>query len=177
MRRAGHVAFAPSAPLDPPVTREDIEGALEQFARYVTASHRRAFWRTENGKQKWIIQPEKQAQTLLELFLQARLADRVEVFREIAAGGGRVDIYVLGRSGLAVIIELKMTGPSYPTKYAFAGTEQITHYMDAKNVRLGYLVLFDARGEKKFGTTPDASTVPPPNTVRSMIVDVRRRSR
>jgi hypothetical protein len=76
-------------------------------------------------------------QDLLHTFLNGKLDNRIEVFEEIAAGAGRLDLYVRGRGGLSAILELKVLGAPYATSYAFAGTDQIAHYMDSKAVRLG----------------------------------------
>ena len=162
----------PRPPLVPPeVTQADWEAALSDFAQHVKRNLRMQFWRTEKGQRKWISRPEKVASSMLSSFLAGRFSQRIEQFREIEAGAGRIDLYVVLRGGLRVIVELKMLGNTYGSGYAFSGSDQITHYMDNRECRLGYLVLFDARN-RDWGKRP--STRPePPNSVIERFVDVR----
>jgi hypothetical protein len=102
-----------------------------------------------------------------------RFRARIEVFEEIAAGAGRIDLYLRCQGGLAVLLELKMLGaPSYSTTYAFSGQGQVVHYMESKGIKLGYLVLFDAR-KRDFGTGLSSTTTVNASTVRVFFVDVR----
>jgi tetratricopeptide (TPR) repeat protein len=137
---------------DAPVTRAEFEAALDAFGRAVSAMRRMAFWRKErkNGQRPWIERPERKAQDLLHMYLQAKFDERAEPFEEITAGAGRIDLYLKVMGGLSIIIEIKMCGGSYSSTYAAAGEEQITHYMENKNTRLGYLVVFDGRA-RNFG--------------------------
>ena len=57
--------------------------------------------------------PEKRAQDLLHTFLKATFLDRINVFEELDAGAGRLDIYLQFQGGLSVILELKMCGHVY----------------------------------------------------------------
>jgi hypothetical protein len=86
------------------------------------------------------------------------LKDRIEIFEEIDVG--------------AAILELKMLGAPYAASYAFAGTNQIAHYMDSKDVRLGFLVIFDARA-RDFGAGLKPLEMVGNCTVRVTFVDVR----
>jgi hypothetical protein len=104
--------------------------------------------------------------------LSGRFGGRIEQFRELNAGAGRIDLYIMLHGGLRLVVELKMLGGgSYSSTYAFSGTDQITHYMDNRECRLGYLILFDARTRdwgKRPSDRPEA-----PNKVTEQFVDVR----
>jgi tetratricopeptide (TPR) repeat protein len=134
------------------VTRAEFEGALDEFARFVAAEKRKRFWvASESGGRKWAPSPERLAQDLLHTALKARFAERVDIFEELGAGAGRLDLYAKFAGGLALIVELKMCGgSSYSSAYAASGEEQIKHYMEQRRTYLGYLVVFDGR-TKKFG--------------------------
>ena len=69
----------------------------------------------------------------------------MEPFEEIVAGAGRIDLYLKFAGGLSIVVEIKMCGGSYSSAYAAAGEQQITHYMENKGTKLGYLLVFDGR--------------------------------
>jgi tetratricopeptide (TPR) repeat protein len=174
----GGTILPPSAPKAAagPVTREEFETALDEFARFVSAEKRMGFWnKPSDSDYVWIARPEKRAQDLLHTALKIRFGDRIEVFEEIATGAGRLDLYAKLNGGLSIIIELKMCGFGYSSSYAAAGEEQINHYMDNRNTNLGYLVVFDARIDD-FGQTLLSGT-PSPHTIIEKFVDVRPRVR
>jgi hypothetical protein len=125
----------------------------------------------ESGARKWVPSPENVASRMLQNFLAGKFSSRIEAFTEVGAGAGRIDLYVLLRGGLRIIVELKMLGSPYSSTYAFSGIEQITHYMDNRECRLGYLVLFDAR-TRDWGLHP-VGRADAPNTVHILFVDVR----
>lgn len=128
------------------VAREEFEEALDNFASFIASDKRMRFWvRQTDGKHKWVANPERLAQDLLHTFLKARFSQRIEVLEEVASGAGRLDLYVRLEGGLSIILELKMCGSGYSSRYASSGEEQIIHYMDNRRVYLGYLVVFDAR--------------------------------
>ena len=124
----------PERSANDPVTREEFERALDDFAGFIKARKRMEFWAKRDGEErKWVSSPERLAQNLLHTFLQARFRENVEVFDELAAGAGRIDLYVKLSGGLSIIVELKMCGsPGYSAPYAASGEEQIIHYMDNK---------------------------------------------
>jgi hypothetical protein len=142
---AGHVLeklgaeSLPERPVNDPVTREEFERAIEDLARFIKARKRMEFWAKLDGdERKWVSRPERLAQNLLDSFSQARFRENVEMFDELAAGAGRIDLYVKLSGGLAIIIGLKMCGsPGYSAAYAASGEEQIIHYMDNKDSHLG----------------------------------------
>lgn len=139
-------AAAPPAPLTGVVTRQELEEALDDFARFIAAEKRMRFWTSDKkGGHRWVPSPEGRAQDLLHTFLKARFNERVEIFEEIGTGAGRLDLYVKLEGGLSVIVELKMCGGPYSSNYAASGEDQIHHYMDNRKTGLGYLVVFDGR--------------------------------
>jgi tetratricopeptide (TPR) repeat protein len=154
------------------VTRDEFEAALEDFARFISAEKRMRFWAKETkGQRDWSPAPEGMAQDLMHGFLRARFGDRVEIFPELNTGAGRVDLYLKFEGGLAILVELKMSGGRYSTPYAAAGEKQIHHYMDNRKTHLGYLVVLDGRAEKfgeKLLSVPHAT-----HTVLEKLVDVR----
>jgi tetratricopeptide (TPR) repeat protein len=172
---AGGTVLPPVAEksVNDPVTREEFERALDDFARFVKSRKRMEFWTRQDGEErKWVSRPERLAQNLLHTFLEARFRENVEVFDELAVGAGRIDLYVKLSGGLSIIVELKMCGsPGYSAAYAASGEEQIMHYMDNKKSHLGYLVVFDGRA-----TTFGQALLSHPlgqNTVIEKFVDVR----
>jgi tetratricopeptide (TPR) repeat protein len=137
---------------DAPVTRPEFEKALDAFGRAVSAMRRMAFWgkKRKDGQRPWTEKPERKAQDLLHMYLQAKFDQRVEPFEEIPAGAGRIDLYLKFAGGLSIVVEIKMCGGSYSSTYAAAGEQQINHYMENKGTKLGYLVVFDGR-TRNFG--------------------------
>jgi hypothetical protein len=127
------------------VTREEFETQLHSFARIVSADKRKTFWRRDGKDYAWVEHPEKRAQDLLHVFLQAKFDGRVNVFEELGTGAGRLDLYLQFFGGLTMIIELKICGFGYSSSYAAAGQSQLIHYMRNRHSNLGYLVVFDAR--------------------------------
>lgn len=140
------LAAAPPAPPTGAVTRQELEAALNDFARFIAAEKRMRFWTSDkSGGHRWVPSPEGRAQDLLHTFLKARFNERIEIFEEISTGAGRLDLYVKMEGGLSVIVELKMCGGSYSSNYAASGEDQIHHYMDNRKSNLGYLIVFDGR--------------------------------
>lgn len=155
------------------VTRAELEQCLTGFGEHVKAQNRMGFWRPDgSGGHKWVEAPERRAQDLLRAHLHGRLAGRVEVLEELAVGAGRLDVYVVANGGFRAVLELKMLGAGYSSTYAFSGSEQVTHYMENKQVNLGYLVLFDAR-TRDFGTGLPPTVAVGAHTVRVVFIDVR----
>lgn len=169
---AGGELSAPEPIDDGVLSRADLEGAISEFAEYVKRQKRMAFWQTDHRDKKWTPKPEMLAKTMLHTFIKGRFGDRVEVIEELAAGAGRIDLFVRLRGGFSAVIELKMLGDPYSSTYAFEGDEQIVHYMDNRACHVGYLVLFDARA-RDWGLTPDERTAVGQNMVVTTFVDVR----
>ena len=105
------------------------------------------------------------------MYLQAKFDERIELFEEIAAGAGRIDLYVKLEGRLSIVVEIKMCGGSYSSAYAAEGEQQIRHYMENKGTKLGYLVVFDGRA-RMFGK-PVLSGRRTGYTVIERFVDVR----
>lgn len=170
---AGGTILADELPAPPKdVSRAELEAALDEFATHIATNLRMSFWRKKAGKREWVESPERLSKDQLYTFLQAKLSGRIRIFTEIVAGAGRLDLYLQFSGGLTVIIELKMCGGRYPSSYAAAGEDQILHYLENRDTRLGYLIVFDAR-IGKFGE----SVLVPRNadnyTVYEKFVDVR----
>lgn len=140
---------APSKPIEEltaPITRDDFQTAIDEFARFIEVEKRMVFWKKEDAQDyTWIARPEKRAQDFLHAFLKAKFGDRIMLFEEITAGAGRLDLYVQVLGGMAIIVELKMCGFGYSSGYAADGEDQILHYMENRRTALGYLMVFDAR--------------------------------
>jgi tetratricopeptide (TPR) repeat protein len=158
-----------------PVRREEIEAVLSAFATFIKQDKRMRFWKKidESPGHRWVDHPEGRAQDIMHGWLKAAFGDRVQTFAEIDVGAGRVDLLVQFVGGLRIVIELKMCGYNYSSAYAAEGEEQILHYMDNSNTRLGYLVVLDARLDKN----GQSLFAPPqgPNTVICYLIDVRPR--
>ena len=133
-------------PASGPVTRKEFEAALISFGHAVSTMRRMAFWGKKKGARRpWIKRPERKAQDLLHMYLQAKFGERVEPDEEIVAGAGHIDLYVKLVGGPSIVVEIKMCGGGYSSAYAAAGEHQITHYMKNKGTKLGYLVVFEGR--------------------------------
>lgn len=165
---------APPALPEGPVLREHLDQTLSDYEKYISGTKRMTFWNLgEPKKHVWISNPEQHSQTLLHTFLIARFGARIEVFEEVGAGAGRLDLLIRLQGGLKAVIELKMCGFGYSSTYASAGEDQVHHYMKARNVHLGYLVVHDARLD-----TNAVSLLSPSDdvdTVREILIDVRPR--
>ena len=136
LQRAGRATPPPEVSRDErPISREELEECLSEFAAFVAGDKRMAFWVSDgNGGHKWTPSPEGVAKNLVHTALKMRFRARIEVFEEIAAGAGRTDLYLRCQGGLAVIVELKMLGAPYSSTYAFSGQDQVVHYMESKGV-------------------------------------------
>jgi tetratricopeptide (TPR) repeat protein len=161
-----------STPSSTPVLREELERALLRFAATVEAHVRHSFWRTADKSKHWIEKPEGHAQDLLKLFLKAIFQERLDIYEEVAAGAGRIDLALSFAGGLSVILELKMCGAPYSSTYAFNGSDQVLHYMKNLQKSLGYLLIFDAR-TRDFGKGIDPVTAIANFMVVTSFVDVR----
>jgi hypothetical protein len=155
-----------------PVTYEELESVLADFSRFISAHKRMTFWVNENYEHKWVSNPERRGKDFLHIFLKARLGDRIEVFEEIGAGAGRIDLFLKFGNGLAAVVELKMCGKGYSSTYAASGEEQIIHYLENRNTSRGYLVVFDARAND-FGKALLKSLVQGKFTIGERFVDLR----
>jgi hypothetical protein len=137
----------------------------------VSKIRRMAFWRRNDGKRAWAEKPERLAQQFLHIFLQAKFVERTEIEGEVVAGAGRIDLFVKLIGNMSIVVELKMCGLGYSSRYAAAGEQQITHYMTNRATQLGYLLVFDGR------TKSNGKRVLPrrsgPQTIVEYSVDVR----
>ncbi len=173
LQRGGAPDFTKRARQPDFVTHAEFETKLNAMAHFFAAEKRMSLWKSlGNGKHEWVDHPEARAQDTVTAYLSGSFEKRVEVLEAVAAGAGFVDLYVVGENGFRAIVELKMLGEGYSSTYAFAGANQIAHYMDQKEVAIGYLVIFDAR-KRDFGKRPEESATPANKTIRVLLVDVR----
>lgn len=173
IQQGGRPDLTKRVPQPDVVTHAEFEATLNEMAHFFAAEKRMSLWKSlGNNKHEWIERPEARAQDTVTAYLSGSLGKRVEVLEAVAAGAGFVDLYVIGENGFRAIVELKMLGDPYSSTYAFAGENQIAHYMDQKKVAIGYLVIFDAR-KRDFGKRPDESATPKNKTIRVLLVDVR----
>jgi hypothetical protein len=153
---------------------QSLKKCIEDFADYIRSEKRMTFWQhrqTKNGY-KWITHPEKHAKDLLHTFLSGRFGDSIFTLEEIAAGAGRIDVFIISPTKKKAVIELKMCGHGYSATYAQEGIEQLTHYMENKRTKIGYLIVFDSRARdfsQGFQDTKTANGV----TTTTIVADVR----
>ena len=158
-----------------PVMRYEVEQALKDFAHFVAADKRMAFWTKEGqADYEWTSHPERRAQDLLHTFFKARFQERISVFEELNTGAGRLDLLLKFHGGLSAIFELKICGFGYSSTYAAAGEDQIRHYMENRDVHLGYLIVHDAR-LMDFAQALIAGDSTAQDTIVEIFVDVRPR--
>lgn len=149
-------------------------GFFEDFARYIKCEQRMTFWQRDKVSQspKWIPRPEKRAKDLLLTYLHAKFASSY-VFEEIRSGAGWIDVLIIMPDDQKVIVELKMCGNRYSKTYAKGGIEQIKHYLENKNAKLGYLIVFDSRSRDfSKGLQSDTENIGG-LSVTTIVVDVR----
>lgn len=125
--------------------KPSLKKSLEDFGLYIQSQARMTFWEKKEKKYKWISRPERQAQILLQTFLNGKFDKDIYTFEEIRAGAGFIDLLVITSTGKKSIIELKMCGHRYSLKWAKSGIKQTAHYMKNKGAETGYLIVFDSR--------------------------------
>ena len=151
---------------------DSLKKSLEDFGLYVQSQVRMVFWKKDKKKYKWISRPERQAQTLLQTFLNGKFDEDIYTFEEIKAGAGFVDLLIIESTGKKAVIELKMCGHRYSLAWARSGIKQTVHYMKNKGAETGYLIVFDSRirdfskGIQSIESFDDTS-------VETIIIDVR----
>ena len=105
------------------------------------------FWKynkKEEDKHEYINSPELMAKTNFISFMNSRFKDNVTIIDECPAGAGYIDVYLIF-STFTIVVELKMCGHGYSSTYAISGKDQLKHYLDNSNSKLGYLLVFDSR--------------------------------
>lgn len=129
------------------ITLSDFESAIDDFKKNIEEKVRMSFWvgkkEAEDGHQ-YIENPETMAKTNFISFFNSRFGNNVRIIDECSAGAGFIDIYLIF-STFTVVVELKMCGHRYNSTYALSGKEQLKHYLDNSDSRLGYLLIFDSR--------------------------------
>lgn len=104
-----------------------------------------AFWKSYS-QQKFVQNPENLGRSLLVQDLQAQIQS-ANVYKEVILAGGRIDL-IVNVLGSEFIIELKMCGNGYSSTYAEGGFEQLKSYMDVRDAKRAYLVVFDSRANQ-----------------------------
>jgi hypothetical protein len=149
-----------------------LETFLDEFASTVKSHLRMSFWQSENSKHKWVTRPESHAKSLFLASLISHLGRSALIFDEVGSGAGYIDIYVVLSNGEKAIIELKMCGNSYSSNYAVEGITQILHYIQNREAKAGYLLVFDGRS-RDFGTGMQPDIPVEGLRIITKIVDVR----
>lgn len=136
-----------NAPI-PLLTLENFNNKLEEFKLYIQQKGRMRFWKNENGTHKFNNSPENIAKISFMDFFKGEFGDQIEIIDEYKAGAGAIDLYIQFSPNLNIIVELKMCGKGYSSKYALEGTLQLKHYYENSGGTLCYLVVFDGRKNK-----------------------------
>lgn len=129
------------------ITLSDFEIAIDDFKKNIEEKVRMSFWkRDENSDDKhtYVENPETMAKTNFISFFYSRFGDNIRIIDECTAGAGFVDVYLIF-STFTIVVELKMCGHNYSSNYALSGKEQLKHYLENSDSRLGYLLVFDSR--------------------------------
>lgn len=155
------------------ISLDDISTALDDFVIAVSNHSRMYFWTNDGKNYKWTSKPESVAKHLLLMFFASRFgSDELELIQEPRAGAGFIDLYFIAKNGIKVVIELKMCGSGYSSNYALSGESQIIHYLNSKEVNVGYLVIFDAR-TRDYANGVQAFKSLGKHTIYSKVVDLR----
>ena len=153
----------------------DIEGAISDFSKSISSDSRMNFWQIdkEKGGYKWVKNPEELSKQLFISFMNGRFGKgRVELIQEPRAGAGFIDLYIILSGGLKIVVELKMCGERYSSTYALSGYEQIVHYLDNKDTKVGYLIVFDSR-KRDYGKNFERRSLTNGYCIITEVVDVR----
>jgi tetratricopeptide (TPR) repeat protein len=148
---------------DKPVTLDDFKLAMDSFSKSISSDSRMHFFKLDKEKPKWkykwIQNPEEESKHLLITFLNAYFGrSGVEILQESRAGAGFIDLYLMLRGGLKVIVELKLCGNGYSSTYAKSGEEQLEHYLENTDTKVGFLIVFDSR-TRDFGKYLEPSQI------------------
>jgi len=135
-----------------PISLESFKATLEEFSKSISSNSRMHFWKNDSGKYKWESKPEEKGKQFLITALEMKYGkESIEIIQERAAGAGKIDLYLLLRGGLKIVVELKICGGSgYSSSYAISGEDQLVHYLNNTDTRVGFLVVFDGRS-RDFG--------------------------
>lgn len=132
--------------IEAPITIEIFKNALEDFSKSISTSSRMQFWKNQSGKYKWSNSPEELAKHHLITGLETRFSKgAIEIIQERPVGAGKIDLYILLRGGTKIVLELKMCGGGYSSSYAISGEDQLLHYINNVETKLGFLIVFDGR--------------------------------
>jgi hypothetical protein len=143
--------------------RLTISSLLEAFKKAVESRAIDSFWVKRKIRQ---LRPHAETigQGLLAVFSKGALSDDGLVWREVFSGIGFVDVVVV-LSRTPHLIELKIM------KNRYDGAAQLSTYMRTESRPVGWLVLFDARGNNHRTTIPNKTMVPA-GVINNLIVDI-----
>lgn len=127
------------------LTLENFKNKLDEFKIYIQNQGRMRFWKNENGTHKFNNSPENIAKIAFMDFFKSEFGNQIEIIEEYKAGAGAIDLYIQFSPNINIIVELKMCGKGYSTKYALEGNLQLKHYYENSGGSLCYLVIFDGR--------------------------------
>lgn len=156
-------------------TLQDIKEALYAFQESVQNESRMCFWHKDSKdkrKYHWVAKPESLGKLLLQTSLKGCFRDNILTIEECGAGAGRIDLYLNLDFEISILVELKMCGEGYSSNYALHGFEQLNHYMKARKVGVGYLIIFDAR-KRDFGKGISEASIVDGGIIYTLVIDVR----
>lgn len=157
------------------ISLSEFENAISEFSKSIASDSRMSFWKRdkESGSYKWINSPEEHSKQLFIAFMNGKFGrGSIELIQEPRAGAGFIDLYVILSGGLKVVVELKMCGERYSSTYAKSGCDQILHYLDNKETKVGYLIVFDSR-KKDYATGFKRKVLIDNYNIITEVVDVR----
>lgn len=157
------------------ITLDEMRTAIKDFSYSISSDSRMHFWQynKETKEYKWTSNPEEVSKQLFISFMNGRFGKKtIDIIQETTAGSGFIDLYLVLRGGLKIVIELKMCGARYSSTYAMSGYEQVIHYLDNKETKVGFLVVFDAR-IRDFSKGFEAHIFDSKYNIYTEVVDVR----
>ena len=134
------------------VTIQIFKDALNEYIKYTESNLRKDYVKFDKkiSSYKWVSNPEEKCKKDLKFFLDTKFGEEIEAIDEVSIGAGYIDLYLVFKSGLEIIIELKICGNGYSAPYAGKGINQLKHYLHNKQSKIGYLIIYDAR-KRDFG--------------------------
>lgn len=156
------------------VTQRILEEAIEEFIQYVEANLRKDYFQYDKQSKtyRWISKPEERCKKILKFFLDTKFKNEITSIDEVSTGAGYIDLYLIFKSGLEIIMELKICGNGYSAPYAEKGINQLKHYLHNKQSKLGYLIVFDAR-KNEFGKKIQSVLTTEKYLIQTKFVDMR----
>jgi len=150
-----------------------LSSAFNEFSASLSSHSRMQYWIKDDVKgYKWNSSPETIAKGHLLSFLSGKFGGDLELIQEDRAGAGFIDLYLIAKNGVKFVVELKMCGYGYSSTYAISGESQIIHYLQNKDTKVGFLIVFDSR-TRDFSKGLDRFKTYENFSIYTTIVDVR----